>query len=58
MHEIIVDMLERRMILDVRQECLAHPHQRCGAARRQIEAADQFLPAWLCGAQQFCDGIG
>jgi hypothetical protein len=31
------------------EQLFAHPHQRSGSARREIEAAQQLLPAWLGG---------
>ncbi len=47
MDEIIVDRGEIVALDERVQQLLAHMHQRHGAAGRQIEPAEQFLPARL-----------
>ena len=45
MHEVGIDRLEILAVIERIEQLLAHAHQRGGAARREIEPAQQFLPA-------------
>ena len=57
MHEILID---RRQVVAVHHrvhELLAHRNERRGAARREIEPAEKFLPARLGGEMQFGRGL-
>ncbi len=38
------------------EQLFAHAHQRSGSARREIEPAQQFLPAWLGGLMDLAGG--
>ena len=49
MHEIGIDRGEIVAVIERVDQLLAHAHQRRGAAGRQIEAAEQLLPARLGG---------
>ena len=49
MHEIGIDRLEVVAMIERIEKLLAHAHQRGGAARREIEPAQQLLPARFRG---------
>ena len=52
MDEIGVDDGESSRLIHGVEQLLAHAHQRGGAAGREIEPAEQLLPARLgCGMQ-------
>ena len=55
--EVRVHAAELGMAAKVLEELLAHPHQRRGAARRQVQAADQLLPPRLRGGVQRLDRL-
>ena len=57
MHEILVDRGEIVAVIERVHQLLAHAHQRGGAAGRQIEAAEQFLPARLGSGVHFGGGF-
>ena len=56
MDEIVVDRGEIVAVVEHVHQLLAHAHQRGGAARRQIEPAEQLLPARLGGGMHFGGG--
>ena len=57
MHEIGIDRLEVVAMIERVEQLLAHAHQRGGAARREIEPAQQFLPARLGRGVHFGGGL-
>ena len=57
MHEIVVDRGEILAMIEHVEQLLAHAHQRDGAAGREIEPAEQFLPARLGGGVHFGGGL-
>ena len=57
MHEIGIDRLEVVAVIERIEQLLAHAHQRGGAARREIEPAQQLLPARLGGGMNFGGGL-
>ena len=57
MHEIVVDRGEIVAVVEHVHQLLAHMHQRDGAAGREIEPAEQFLPARLGGGMHFRRGF-
>ena len=60
MAEIAVERLQRRALLQRRQQRLAHLHQRERAAGGMVEAANQLLPGRLGAGGQFAgaDAVG
>ena len=52
MDEVGVDGREVGPFAEHVEQLLAHAHQRGGAARREVEAAEQLLPARLGGVMQ------
>ena len=56
MDEIVVDRGEIVAVAEHVDQLLAHAHQRGGAAGREIEPAEQFLPARLGGGMQLGGG--
>ena len=58
MDEIAVDDGEVVAVIHGVEKLLAHAHERCGAAGREIEPAKEFEPARLGGAMQFGCGFG
>ena len=57
MHEVGVDRLEIVAVIERVEQLLAHAHQRGGAAGREIEPAQQLLPARLGGGMDFSGGL-
>ena len=53
MRKIGVDRLEVEVVRFHPQQRLAHPDQRGNAVRREVQPADQFLPARFGGLMQF-----
>ena len=52
MAEIGVDRRQLGLVLHRFEQGLAHPHQHMRAAGREVQAAQQFLPARLGGQMQ------
>ena len=57
MHEVGIDRLEIVAVIERVEQLLAHAHQRGGAAGREIEPAQQLLPARLGGGMDFGGGL-
>ena len=57
MHEIGIDYAEIVAVIHGVDQLLAHFHKRGGAAGRQIEPAEQFLPARLGGQMHVGGGL-
>ncbi len=55
MNEIIIDGTQVFAVIERIHELLAHAHQRCGPARREIEPSEKLLPArFRCGVDFSC----
>ncbi len=57
MDEIGIDRLEVVAVVERIEKLLAHAHQRGGAARREIEPAQQLLPARFGGGVNLGGGL-